>query len=285
MTPAQADARLGVLAAYAFDMFSGPHMQLIEPPADCRLSPGWVIRGYVTACDALFVRRLPMGIGARVFYGYLAESAVLPGTFVLVIRGTADMVEWAIDAKFLQVRHPLGGYAEDGFYRLWQTLSFRKPGGPNTDLGTGIASAVGSGSITVIGHSLGAALATYTTIDLAANHGLRDRIRGRFFASPRPGDQGFADAFAAHVKDAVAYVYERDRVPEVPLGFGYLPLHCMRLITRQTSQALIVDDPVAAHHIYCYCAELDYDLMDWSAVPLIDKALTACILGPNPNLH
>ncbi|MDE2098634.1 MAG: hypothetical protein KGL39_15375 [Patescibacteria group bacterium] len=279
------DARRALLSAYAFDMFPGPRLQLLEPPADPRLAAAWTIRAYITGCDALLMLAMPLGLGARVFYGFVAESIARPGVFVAVFRGTADTVEWAIDAKCLLVPCGLGGHAEDGFYRLWQTMRCRKPDGFDADLGKGIAQIVGDGVLEVIGHSLGGALATYTALDLVSNHGLADRLCSRLFASPRPGDQAFADSFAAHVKDAIAYAYERDRVPEIPLGFGYVPLHCLQLITRQSSKALIADDPFAAHHIYCYAAELDYGLMNWADVPLMDRPLTACILGPNPLLR
>ena len=278
MTPVQEDAQLGLLAAYAFDMFPGSQLQLLEPPADPRLSPLWAIRGYLTACDALFLKAQALGLGTRVFYGFLAESTTSPGTFVAVVRGTADIIEWAIDAKFAQVQCPLGGHAEAGFYGLFETLKFRTPGGVDTEVGAGIAAIVGKGSITVIGHSLGAALATYLALELAAVRHLN--VRGRFFASPRPGDQDFADAFATHVKDAVSYARERDEVPEVPFGFGYLPLHCLVLIGPQTAQAVVRDNPLCNHHIFCYCADLWYGLMAWPDVPPIDQPLTACICGP-----
>lgn len=275
------DARLGLLAAYALDMFPGAGSRILEPPPDPRLSPDWTLRGYLTACDALMSRRMALGFGGRAFYGFLAESAVRPGTFAVAIRGTADIVEWAIDAKFVQRSHPAGGSVESGFYGLFQSMRYRPPGGPDEDVGPGIAKAVGKGALTVIGHSLGAPLATFVALDLARNYG--PTPRARLFASPRPGDQAFADAFAVHVPDAVGYAYERDEVPEVPFGFGYLPLHCQRLITVQDSQAVIRDNPAAAHHLYCYLAALDYGLTRLWSVPARDQSVIECILGPNPH--
>ena len=276
------DARLGLLAAYAEDMFPGAASPILEPAPDPRLSPDWALRGYLTACDALMSRRMALGFGGRVFYGILVESTARPGEFVVAIRGTADIIEWAIDAKFVQVRYPAGGHVESGFWGLFQSMRFRPPGGPDEDAGPGIAKAVGKGALTMIGHSLGAPLAAYLALDLALNCGLTPRAR--LFASPRPGDQAFADVFAAHVPDAVGYAYERDEVCEVPFGFGYLPLHCQRLITVQDSQAVIRDNPAAAHHLLCYLASLDYTLMGWWSVPARDQHITECILGPNPRL-
>lgn len=282
MTPAQADARLGLLVAYAFDMHAGAPRTL-SPAPDPRLSLEWILRGYITAQDVVLHRFSFLEVDApRCCYGFLVESIANPGQFVAVVRGTADTIEWVIDAKFGQMPHPAGGHAEIGFYHVFATMQFLNLDGIEADVGIGISTAVGEGSLTVVGHSLGAALAIFLTLEMAKVEWLGARVRGRFFASPRPGDQAFADAFAASVKDAVAYAFERDEVPEVPKGFGYLPLHCLHLITRETSQALIADNLAAAHHIYSYLAELDYTLIDWRTVPAVDRDLTACILGPAP---
>lgn len=280
MTPRQADAQLGLHAAYAFDMFAG-HPLALEPPPDPRLSPDWVVRGYITAQDVILKALSWLQIDApRVCYGFLVESVASPGTFVAVIRGTANLQEWAIDAKFGMVKHPAGGYAEAGFYGVYQTMRYQPAGGgPSSPVAEGIAATVAKGKLTTVGHSLGAALDTYLTLDLAT-WCMGDRLRARIFASPRPGDQGFADAFAAHVSDAVAYAYARDEVPEVPKGFGYLPLHCLQLIQVQDAEAIIADTLAAAHHIYSYAAMLYYQLIDWAAVPQVDRPLTEVILGP-----
>lgn len=281
MTPAQADARLGLLVAYAFDMHAGAPLTL-SPKPDPRLSPDWALRGYITAKNVLLHQFSWLEVDApRSCYGFLVESAAEPGQFVAVVRGTADTLEWVIDAKFGQMPHPVGGHVEIGFYHVFATMQFLNLDGVEADVGIGISTAVDRGTLTVVGHSLGAALATFLTLEMAKEEWLGSRVRGRFFASPRPGDQAFADAFAAIVKDAVAYAFERDEVPEVPKGFGYLPLHCLQVITRETSQAVIADNLAASHHIYCYLAELDYALMNWQSVPAVDRDLTACILGPS----
>lgn len=281
MTPLQADARLGQLVPIAFDMYASSPESL-TPAADPRLSPDWVIRGYITAQDVILLKLSWLEVDApRVCYGFLVESVVNPGQFVAVVRGTADMHEWVLDAKFAQVRHPAGGMVESGFYAVFESMRYVPAhGGRDSQADIGIASAVGQGSLTVVGHSLGAALATFLTLDLATLHVLGDRLRGRFFASPRPGNQGFADVFAANVKDAVSYVSDRDLVPESPLGFGYLHLHCMQLMEHGKTEAVITDSKACAHHIYSYLAQMDWGLMDWRAVPVCDKSLTTCIIGP-----
>lgn len=282
MTPREADAAISLLTAYAFDMFAGAGIGILDPVPDSRLAPDWVLRGYITAQDVILHPFSWLDLATRVCYGFLAESISRPGEFVAVIRGTADATEWYIDAKFAQIPHPAGGRVELGFYSVYQTMRYQPAqlAGPrDSPVGIGIAEAVGQGTITVIGHSLGAAEATYLTLDLAKDQGLGPRVRGRIFASPRPGDQAFADAFATHVSDAVAYARQFDEVPKTPYGFGYVPLHCLQIIGPDTAQARIHNTLACHHHIYCYAADLDYSLMDWSTVPVCDRSLTACILG------
>ena len=52
---------------------------------------------------------------------------------------------------------------------------------------------VGAGTVTVTGHSLGSALATYLTLDVAV--GLGDRATACLFASPRTGDAAWVELF------------------------------------------------------------------------------------------
>lgn len=282
MDPAvlKADAAIGTLLACAFDMFKPG---VLAPAADPRLSPEWTIRGYITALDAVLPHFGSLQVGAKAYYGFLAESTVAPGQFVATIRGTADMAEWAIDADFRQVPHHSGGMVEEGFNGLYQTMRYQPAtpaGAPDSPLAPGIARAVGQGSLTVIGHSLGAALATLATLDMVLIHGMGGSVRGIFYASPRVGDAAFADTFAHYVPDAIGYALAGDLVPTVPAGFGYTPIRCTTSIGPGLAQAIIKSSKGCLHHLYSYLSSMDYALMDWSTVPACDKDLTACILGP-----
>lgn len=273
-----ADARLGFTVLCAFDMHAlAP--TLLEPPADPRLAPVWHLRGYITGLDAILRSEAALELsGGRVCYGLLLEAVAQPGMFVAAIRGTADWWEWAIDAEFTSSPHPIEGRVEDGFFSVYESMDFRPPGGKDAPLASGIADAVGEGTVTVVGHSLGAALATYLTLDLAERPGLR--VRGRFFASPRSGDHAFADLFDKSVADYMSWAYVFDAVPHVPLGLGYTPLHNLVEIRPSDSQARIAFGLGAAHHLVCYLAELDYKLLDWRSMPPIDQPCAACIKGP-----
>lgn len=275
----EADAALGALVGYAFDMFTHG---VLAPAADPRLSPGWVIRGYITALDAVLPKLGPLQLGEKAYYGFLAESTVTPGVFVAPIRGTADAAEWAIDGQFIPVPYHAGGMVEEGFNRLYQSAAYRpvSPGAPDAPLVSGIARAVGAGSLTVLGHSLGAAVASLATLDFALLHGFGERVRGRFLCSPRPGDGAFADTFARFVGDAAGYILPDDVVPKVPAGFGYTHLHCTNVVGPDIAQSVIRDSRACFHHIYSILSAMNYALMNWRAVPAVDRSLTACILGP-----
>src|SRR5208282_200633 len=66
-------------------------------------------------------------------------------------------------------------------------------GAPPGALAPAIADAAGAaGTATVVRHSLGAALATYLTLDLARG-GLSGRVSACLFASPHTGNQAFID--------------------------------------------------------------------------------------------
>ncbi|HET9109075.1 MAG TPA: hypothetical protein VFN79_18005 [Steroidobacteraceae bacterium] len=211
--------------------------------------PAWVTEryhlcGWITGEDSAF------GLSAgRVFYGWVLADGP---AYVLVLRGTESAIEWLVDFDFPpRSGYRLGGEVESGFYGLYETLDFQPAGGAAWPLLPGVRSLVGWAPLTITGHSLGAALATYATVELAeaAMH-----VAGRFIASPRPGDAGFADAFAARVTDAVDYHYAPDIVGDVPAGFGYSPLHCVETIP---ANLRVPDNPASNHHAVHYAWLLD----------------------------
>jgi hypothetical protein len=58
-------------------------------------------------------------------------------------------------------------------------------------LGAGLVERIGAGAVTVIGHSLGSALATYLTYDLAK--ALKEKVSACLFASPRSGNKTWVE--------------------------------------------------------------------------------------------
>ena len=156
---------------YAMDMYRVATSSLAPAPAPGLTASGWTTVAYITGEDSLFPNT-----NQTVCYGYLARQA--SGEMVAVIRGTDRFVEWVEDAMFApipyapQIALPAGSGAlevEQGFWTLYKSMQLIDPAGvPLGALAPTIASAAGAaGTVTVVGHSLGAALATYLTLDLA----------------------------------------------------------------------------------------------------------------------
>lgn len=275
-----APAGLALLVQIAMDQHDGDRGNL-APVADPRLSGlGWALLGHLTAKDCFF-RIGPIALGEVVNYGFLAQSTVDPSQYVAVIRGTDGMVEWAEDAEFLAQAHKSGGTVEQGFWGVYSSLVYTPLGQPGPlPAYLGLGRAIGpDGRLTVVGHSLGAAIATYLTYDLAEQ--IAARVAGRFFASPKPGNGAFGKAFDALVCDYQLWNYARDVVPDLPYGPDYSALSKATVITDQASQAQIRDYLTCFHHVICYAARLDFALTDWQKFGDRDASLTGCILGPN----
>ena len=276
----------GLLAMYAEDMYTEG---ALNPTADTRIAAaGWDVVAYLTANDVLIPdpravnQRLSIDRSKRVFYGFLAKSKTDPTSFVVALRGTDGLVEWLIDAKFLLVTHPV--YAdtqvEQGFWSVYQTMSLADPATGTTthaSAAEGIAVTVGVGTVTITGHSLGSALATYLTLDVAV--GLGDRATACLFASPRTGDAAWVELFDSKVPNYQVYNYILDLVTHVP-SLGYATLSKATVLEPSTAQADIRLDIFCNHHVICYSAMIDYAAA--VAAPTVpgDAKCTLCISPP-----
>jgi triacylglycerol lipase len=283
-TPARA-AQLGLLVNYAMDMYRGDRENLTPAP-DARLAPDWRLLGYLASSDCLFRRGQTLALGDPVCFGYLAQNVAEPSQYIATLRGTDGIIEWIEDAEFLPIAHPAGGKVEEGFYDLYSDMRYLSAAPAGSDpaqapfAAAGIAAAVGTGTLTVIGHSLGAAMATYLSYDLAAPDALDTRVATCLLASPRPGDAAFVKAFATRVKAAQAFAYELDIVPRVPLGPDYTDLLSLNWIGINTAQAKICFSLPCHHHVLSYCSMLDWALTDWRKALAVDAPFVACIKGP-----
>lgn len=275
----QEAAKLGLLVLYAEDQYLADRLSLAPAP-DPRLSPNWLIQGYLTASDAVYRRRRTMTEGEPTCYGYLAQDMAHPSVFAAAIRGTDGIIEWIEDAEFLPTLHPSGGLVESGFWDIYASMEYRPAAGQPLGAAQGLAAAVESGELIVLGHSLGSALATYLTFDLAAPALLGDRVQSVLFASPRPGNADFAKTFDQRVKAYQLYNYELDVVPRVPRGVDYTDLPRVKWIGIQAAMAKISFDLACHHHLVCYLSMLNYSLLDWRKLPTIDQSCATCIKGP-----
>lgn len=263
-----ADARLAMLAFAAEDMFDAANPGNCPPAHPLLADLGWTLKGYLTAVDAI------TGVGVRAYYGFLAQLKTDPSqapTFAIVVRGTESAIEWIKDAEFAQTPHPVAGAVETGFWSIYETMRYRTLDGAVQPLLPGLLAAMGYGQVTVLGHSLGAPIAQYLQLDLNAIPNTGIYSSGRFFASPRPGDQEFASHASAALTDYVVYAYAEDLVPKVPLGFGYSEL--ANLITLPKSADVEPRDPAAWHHATTYAY-----LLDDSVLPSIPQPYRAAIL-------
>lgn len=279
------DVEKGLMVMYTADMHTIFPTE-IAPPVDGRLSANWTVVGYLTAIDAILrPEGGQMVQGAEVCYGLLARSKVDTTRFVVAIRGTEGIVEWIEDAEFVLIDHPSGaGRVEGGFWDIYASMLFKVS---KDDVGVsakaGVAASVGEGAtVTVAGHSLGSALATFLAFDLAALGLLGARVSACLFASPHPGDDEFASAFDKSLSGRyVLYDYFLDAVPRVPFGPDYAHLLAITDLRPSDAQARIRFALGCNHHIVCYCSMLDYAQTD--AVPKIDAdgACVKCIKGPS----
>jgi triacylglycerol lipase len=298
-------AQMGLLAMRAEDMYAAlrsTHQQnKLDPPLDPAVAAAYDLQGYIAGSDCLVqldpvTKKMQLrASGFTVFYGFVASSKANPHQSVVVIRGTGDLWEWFKDGQFVPVPHPQsGGQIEDGFNSIYQTMtycSYAAGGftGQKQRAATGIAQLIPDGKATVVGHSLGSALATYLALELAVDQKMGSRATACMFASPRPGDTTFVDYVDKHLTAYTLYNYSRDAVPTVPLLFGYSSLPRAIKITPDAGQAdikydrllpLSIENLKCQHHVVCYSAMLDYHAANWAALPPIDQVCAACIVGP-----
>ena len=193
-------------------------------------------------------------LGDIVTFGFLAVSATQE--LVAVIRGTDSILDWLHDASFLMVPCPVTGahgYTEDGFTAVYKSLRIGQPNASPCARDS-VKSYLDSGaatSVTVCGHSLGGALATLLTLDVALNTSCRTPT-AYTYASPRTGDHFFAGAYNACIPASYRIVNRQDLVPKLP---SILPLPYEHVNTEYelNPQPGTIDQTIACmHHLTTY---------------------------------
>jgi triacylglycerol lipase len=257
-----AAAQFALVVNDAMNMVVATGLENLAPIPTEHLEQSWHLLGHLIADDHLGI------VGERVCYGFLARSLTDRTQYVAVIRGTHGTLEWLEDAEFLPVAHPVAGTVEQGFWGVYETMRYVPLDGHQMPVAASIATVVGGDSLIVIGHSLGAAVATYLTFDMAWL--LRSHVSGCFFASPHPGDARFCTAFNDRVGNYALYDYAPDIVPDVPVGPDYAALPKRTILPRTPA---IRDDVECHHEVLSYAAMLDPNL----AAELTTQA-AGCIL-------
>jgi triacylglycerol lipase len=269
-------AKMALLAMYAEDTYETAGKipeTVVQPKIDPRVAAaGWDFVAYITAQDAILDEK-SMGLGKTVFYGFLARSVSNADQYIAVIRGTEGIVEWIEDAEFTPVNHPLGGKVEDGFFSIYSSMEYLKADGTSVPVAAGIAQEVSGKQVTVIGHSLGSAIATYLTLDLAVSR--KVNVSACLFASPRTGNLDFVNHFDQSVATYAVYDYWLDLVPTVPGLFGYSALPKTTKIAPNVE--VIRVSPACNHHAICYAQLLFPSSVDVKNLPEVDVNCAACI--------
>jgi Lipase (class 3) len=184
--------------------------------------------------------------------GFVAQNT--NGDAVVALRGTEGIWEWLHDAEFLEVPCPFpssgAGMTEDGFTSMYRSLSLDENPGAMAfchSLST-LAFITRPVSLTICGHSLGAALATMLALDVTVNNKALPRPTAYTFASPRVGDFFFAHSYDKRVKQSFRIFNRADIVSMLPLplpvpyehtdgGFPLNPIGVKRSLECQHSMA------------------------------------------------
>jgi len=208
-----------VQAAYANP--AGPNIPALYDP----LGRNYVIAGTIYGND-LATDINPLRAQTIVPFGFVLQDA--QNNVVIAIRGTEGIWEWLHDGAFFQVTCPFvagAGNTEDGFTAIYQSLTMGNAAGAQrvVDALAGLPLVQPVRSLTICGHSLGAALATLLAVDLAANKAVQN-LTVYTYASPRTGDPLFANTYNQLVPNTFRLANQLDLVPQLPLALPLPPL-------------------------------------------------------------
>lgn len=181
--------------------------------------------------------------------GYVAQDDA--GNVVIAIRGTHGIHEWLHDFRYFAVPCPFlpdAGHTEDGFTEVYMSLRV----GSHHD-SPRVRDAIAAmtfpqpvKSLTVCGHSLGAALATLLALDLATNTQYKD-VSLFTYASPRTGDSKFAEVFNQFVPKTIRIANRSDLITEVPPDF----LGRISQYRHVEATAVLEPGDAVEHHVLC----------------------------------
>jgi Lipase (class 3) len=175
------------------------------------------IYAYDLATDLALKQGRPPG---WVTIGIVAINDANPDDVVMAIRGTANAWEWIQDAKFLLIPFKRGsGLTEDGFTDMYNSFAAISGNTPKPFVDCVSPGIPTTATITIVGHSLGAAVATLLAYDFASNTKLNVLLYT--LASPRVGDLSFSQVFNHIVPNAYRIYNRLDIVPKLPPPLMY----------------------------------------------------------------
>jgi hypothetical protein len=182
---------------------------------DTYKSRSWVGRTAGFVCtDVLY----DLGTDTNGYVGY--NNAY--GYIVVSFRGSQSLRNWITNLEFakLDMVYPAcsGCLVHSGFYNAEQTIISKAISAVKS-----LQTLHPTYKVLVTGHSLGAALATLTAIDMK-NAGISN-IFSYHYGSPRIGNQAFMQYIKNVLPDAHRVVHDCDTVPHVPyeaMGFWHI---------------------------------------------------------------
>jgi triacylglycerol lipase len=143
-------------------------------------------------------------------YGFVARVKKT-NQFIVSIRGTQTPEEWV--RNFTAVPNPWSeipgfGFVHLGFEQMWRRV--------RASVLHGLRQVPAGARITLVGHSLGGAMATLGAADIKRNLGKDVRVDLWTIGCPRIGLVRFRNNFNSLIPDSVRVVNQGDVVPHVP---------------------------------------------------------------------
>jgi alpha-beta hydrolase superfamily lysophospholipase len=238
---------------FAYNMYSSNSNTLAPAPDPGLAALGYKLLFYLSAHDFQNVK----------FYGYLAAPAASPGDLILAIRGTEDLNEWLLDFAALPLPFQGMGLVAAGFRAIANSFQLTDATGATaTSLTTAVAnvnSTTPVTSVTVLGHSLGGALATHTAAELASTKPAGPSLNLSLwtYASPRVGFPDFVSRFNKEVPSTYRIWNALDIVPNVPT-FPYVHVNQSEELKQDQDQiSHLAVNPLCEHHLSTYQWLLD----------------------------
>jgi triacylglycerol lipase len=172
-------------------------------------SPPWSLQGNYDILSLLSAQSPSLVHGIfehKEVFGFVARNRAT-GTVFVIFRGTESPGDWLSNISFPQVPfRDQWGNVERGFAEIYIQMSQSVIGPVHQS---------GAANVIVTGHSLGGALSTLATADLAPNGMIASLYN---FASPRTGNPEFTRKLNATVPVVWRVVNTEDIVTTVPLA-------------------------------------------------------------------
>lgn len=180
---------------------------------------------------------------------------------VIAFRGTEGIKEWVIDATFGTKPCPFlasAGRTEDGFTDMYESVAIgTAPNSPRLTASLpNLPWKQSVETLTICGHSLGGALATLATLDIAVNSSAPFHDPTVYtYASPRTGDVTFAAKYNQLVANTFRVAIDLDVVPQLPLFPPYqhvLGDFALKPFTAFPPEFLLQPNPICEHILSSY---------------------------------